>query len=269
MADRPLHSDTVPTDLQPEPKKRGLRGAAGGVFTGLRTTPNRTTDFADGAGAGVAQSGTRPTGRAQFVGDGVPGGSRPQGGIAAVGVGVIDTTGRAVDTTRISAIGPSGTRDAGALKYTNFDGRTTNTGEGGKSLGADGRGSAGHNAAFPGGARPTMIAPLTGTAANPAAGTVELDAGGGAGAIQCDLNAADITGGASGYKGVEVEVFSRSGDTDEDLALVQKFSFDSTTEADANNGTAIPAGTYAVYARFKGANGSLGPPSLRSVVAVS
>jgi hypothetical protein len=267
MADRPLHSDTVATDLQPEGKKRGLRGAAGGVFIGSRVTPNRTTDYRDGAGAGVAQSGTRPTGRAQFVGDGVPGGSKPQGGIAAVGVGVIDTTGRAVDTSRISAVGPSGTQDAGALKYTNFDGRVTNVGEGGDALGASGRGTQGHNAAFPGGTRASLPVPTVGTAADPVAGTIELDAG--AGGIQCDLNAADITGGASGFKGIEVEVFARSGDTDEDGDLVQKFAFDSVTEAVANNGTTIAAGTYAVYGRFKAANGALGPPSARQVIVVS
>ena len=259
MADRPLHSDTVATDLQPEPKKRGLRGAAGGVFIGSRVTPNRTTDYRDGAGAGVAQSGTRPTGRAQFVGAGVPGGSLPGA--------VIDVTGRAVDTSRISAVGPSGTQDAGALKYTNFDGRTTNTGEGGDALGAGGRGTQGHNAALPGGTRASLPVPIVGTAADPASLTVELDAG--AGGVQCDLNAADITGGASGFKGIEVEVFARSGDTDEDGDLVQKFAFDSVTEAVANNGTAIAAGTYAVYARFKAANGALGPPSARAVVVIS
>jgi len=115
----------------------------------------------------------------------------------------------------------------------------------------------GHNSALRGGVRATMVSPVIGAAANPAAGTVELKAG--TAGPTMDANAADITGGASGFKGVEVECFTRSGDTDEDLALVQKFSFDSTTEAVANSGVAIAAGTYNFYARFKAANGALGP----------
>jgi hypothetical protein len=65
--DSKLHDEGDPKDRSSEEPKRGLRGAAGGIFIGSRTTPNRTTDYRDG-GAQLSGSHTRPTGRTSFTG---------------------------------------------------------------------------------------------------------------------------------------------------------------------------------------------------------
>src|SRR6266542_4632209 len=111
MADRPVHSSTDARNLEREPKKRGIMGAAGGIFKGgtRKSGPasfNRTTDYLDGAAGGVSAytrfsrpvGATGAVGSNAYVGSGVQGGSTPGK--------VIDVTGRAIDTSRISAVGP-------------------------------------------------------------------------------------------------------------------------------------------------------------------
>lgn len=302
MAAIPRHhvvDDNDADDLAPEPAERGIRGAAGGVYVGP-TQPNSTSH---GAGGGVedtsgyresdtydATEGTsgltgadqattttvaRPTGRTAYIADGVQGGSTPGK--------PIDTTGRAEDTG-VDRFGRTG--QPGHLTYTNFDGRANLGQNAGRPLGASGRGSmesSGETVTYASTNRPnasarpgvnasrtaTIARPVIGGAANPSAGTVGVIAG--TGKFTVDLNAADVSGGARGLKGVRVVAFKRKTDTDEDGALAGIVDFDSTTEGDGVTGLA--AGTYAVYARFRYVGNAgqieLGPRSLRGTVVVS
>lgn len=271
---------TVPSSASgrrsPQAPKRGLAGAAGGVYIGP-TRPNSASHTVTSAGGGVEDTtgyresdnyandgGTagltggrtsntvsRPTGRTAFYGDGVTGGSSIS---ASAGAKVIDPTGRAQDTgtDRLgrSLAGVNG----GRYTYTNFDGRSKLDGDGGLAA-SSGRGTTATGTGPADSITGETIArvpaaavrPVIGNAADPAAGTVGVV--GGAGKIQIDLHADDITGGASGLKGAEVTVFKRRADTDEDYDLVGVFRADGGTDiTDAITG--LTAATYAVYARY-------------------
>lgn len=233
--DSKLHNDGDALDRASETPKKSLRGAAGGVFIGSRATPNRTTDYVDGAGAGVGTSSTRPTGRTMYRGNGVQGGS-------AVGF----PAKRASNHT------------------TTFDKRSTAT-DGGRSLGGDGRGTMGGSVG-PSIATPTLQGDETGFAVD----IVEVVDGGSA--IDADVHANTVTKYASGS--LEVLVYERGTDTDEDGAFVGKGDWTlSDTQSEAFGAVAGPAalttGTYAVYVRFVDANGNVGPLSNRFALAIA
>ena len=267
--------------LPPNKPKRSLRGAIGAIFAGPIISsaaiagPSSPT-HATGAAAGGAEdstgyreadsygidgntggmlgapeiSETRPTGRTRYLGSGVQGGSTPGRRIAS-GDHVLAGGGYA---------GGGGT----------FDKRTTIDGEGGRVLGAAGRGTAVANetvtAVAPPGGRPTV-----GAAANPAAGTVGI-VDGTAGVMQVDLHADDITGGANGRAGALVSVFARDTDTDVDKKSALFFG---TVDGGTDITTLFTptAGTYAIYVawRYKRADGgyAYGPFSARTTLVVS
>lgn len=279
--------------------KRGIRGAAGGVYVGPilshataaenadasastvthavagggveDTTGARESDTyaPDGVGTGgltggASSSVSRPTGRTAFIGAGVVGGSTPGN--------PVDRTGRAEDTG-VDRFGRSLTGDAygegggGRFTYTNFDGRSDLSGDGGRALGSAGRGT---NTDLE-----TVVVriprPTAGTSANPSAGTVALVQGDDK--FQVDLHADDITGGASGYKGARIALYTRGSDTDDDGQLVGVVDADGGTDiTDAFTGL-VSGATYAFYAwfRYAAADGSvhLGPRSARGTVATS
>lgn len=272
-----LHDPGDVRDQESDSPKRALRGAAGGNYVGPArinsadsntahatgsaaggvedSTGYRKRDKYEPDGGGSLASNTRPTGRTAYVGDGVQGGSTPGRPIA------------------------SGTDH---LNTGAFDKRSTIVGDGGRSVEASGRGTsyrvgtadplgtgvtagAVKNPRF-GTATPIIPRPEVGTSANPAAGTVALVQA--ALALQADLHADDITGGANGIAGCELFLFTRGTDTDNDGTLVGKVDFDSTTLADAFTGLAA-ATTYAFYARFKDTAGNIGPLSARGTVATS
>lgn len=293
--------------------KRGLRGAAGGTYigpvrpnstshgatagytgggtedtNGFRESDNYAADgntggFTGGASATVTRQAGAGTTRSAFLAPGVQGGSSIS---TTAGAAVIDSTGRAVDTGLDRFGRTLAGATSGRYTYTNFDGRSTLDGDGGRSVSirggtkASGTGPAdavtGETiATVPAGAtRPTL-----GTAADGAAGTVNVV--GGAGKVQVDLDANDITGGAGGRKGAEITLFKRRTDTDEDYDLVAVFTADGGTDiTDAVTG--LTAGTYAFYARWLLANQSRfsksfygptilsrGPRSARATVTVT
>ena len=84
-----------------------------------------------------------------------------------------------------------------------------------------------------------------------------------------DLNAADITGGASNYAGCVIYCFARDTDTDEDAGLVRKGDFDTVAQGAVTGMGGLTAGTYAFYAAFKDAAGNIGPWSARSTLAIT
>lgn len=273
--DSKLHDASSATDREAETPKRGLKGAAGGIYVGP-TRPNAgdtNTAHATGAAAGgvedstgyrkrdkyeaggaspLGSSHTRPTGRTAYIGDGVQGGSTPGD--------------------------PAGS----------VDNRAVEDGTGGRALGMDGRGTQYYavgrdsiSSADPIGTgvvaaatydknprvsgNPIIPRPTLGAADGPAAGTVAVIAGDDTFTI--DLHADDVTGGANGLAGCVVYVYERGTDTDEEGDFVGEYDFDSTT-AGGGPGVAglASATTYAVYARFKDAAGNVGPLSARGTV---
>lgn len=275
---RPDHPTDVP--------KRGIRGAAGGVYIGPvlskaaiegpttvthatgtaaggveDSTGYRESDTYDASGGtgghtgssgGVVDTLTRPTGRTAYIADGVFGGSTP--GYPAQRVG-----------QRASAVDYVGALDTGAF----IDRRSSN-----------------HESVPVGSRRKTTVdvetvtndlpRPTLDTSTNPSAGTVALIDG--ADALDADLHADDITGGASGYKGAEILVYLRATDTDEDGTLVGHWSVDGGTDAteistSALIGAAANPQTVAWYARWRkaDANGKIqvGPWSARGTLALA
>jgi hypothetical protein len=253
--------------LPPNRPKRSLRGASGAVFAGpvlskAATAGPATVTHATGDAAGGVEDSTgsreadsygidgntggmtgapsttdtRPTGRTRFVGDGVQGGSTPGRPIA------------------------SGTDH---LMSGAYDKRTTIDGEGGRLLGAAGRGTAVADETV------TAVAPPGGRPPSPlgavASGTVAL-VDGTTGIMQVDLHADDITGGAAGRAGALVSVFARLTDTDTDAKTPLFFG---TVDGGTDVTTLFTpgAGTYAVYVawRYKRADGGFayGPFSAR------
>jgi hypothetical protein len=322
--------------------RRGLLGAAGGVYigpvrpnatshsTGIAaggaedSTGYRESDTYDASGASAAFMGsggatvntsTRGKAGTNVVGDGTWTGSVANGVQGGSTPGVpVDTTGRAESTglDRFGRTKNSTAQGTGAGKgyydYTNFDGRSNtagsraDVGQGRGSI-ATGTGPAdavtGETVSRTVGVRPTRSSattqvggssiglgtvanratvgtiPLVGTTADPAAGTIAVV--GGAGKVQVDLHADDITGGANLRAGAEVVIYKRGGDTDEDtLTEVARFRADGGTDiTDAVTG--LTAATYAFYGRFlytgsPSSGGNLvngGPWSARGTVVVS
>lgn len=276
--DSKLHDSGDAKDRESENPKRGLRGAAGGIYVGP-TRPNAAdtnTAHATGAAAGgvedstgyrkrdkyeamgatpLGSSHTRPTGRTASIGDGVQGGSVPGDPVVSASI----------------------------------DNRAVTDGTGGRALGMDGRGTQYYavgrdsiSSADPIGTgvvasatydknprvsgNPIIPQPTLGTSANPSAGTVALIQG--ALKLQADLHVDDVTSGANGLAGCVIYLYTRGTDTDDDDVFVGKFDFDSATAADAFTGLTAST-TYAFYARFKDAAGNVGPLSARSTVATS
>jgi hypothetical protein len=294
--------DTVTTVLPNTRPKRGLRGVflglpyIGPVLSGARpgtqsivhatgaaaggaedSTGYREKDTYDATGntgglaGGPATSVSRPTGRTAFIGAGVAGGSTPGA--------PIDATGRAVSTGKDRFGRAKGVANVGAglgtYDYTNFDERPTLDGDGGRALGADGRGSMTTDGET---VTQTVTRAVVGAAAGPAAGTVGIVDGGAGGLVQVDLHADDITGGAGGLAGYEVSLFKRDkGDTDEDGPCIGVFDVDGGTDITTLTTVAAIAGTtIVVYARkrYAMANGGAttygyGPTSARATLAVT
>jgi len=275
--------------LPPNKPKRSLRGALAGIFFGPLagvdgaaiagpTTPTHATGAAPGGVedstgsrrsdtyAADANTGgmlgapsttdTRPTGRTRFLGDGVQGGSLPGRPIASGTDHVLAGGGYATGT---------------------FDKRTTIDGEGGRALGAAGRGSSvsGETVSVKtsklGSAPAALSRPTVGAAANPASGTVALVDGTG-GVMQIDLHADDITGGASGRAGALISVFARDTDTDVDKKSALFFG---TVDGGTDIGTLFTpgAGTYAIYVAWrylrKDGGFGYGPYAARTVLTVT
>lgn len=206
-----------------------------------------------GEGADVVAV-SRPTGRTAFIGDGVPGGSfvSDKGAGGSQEGAVIDADGRAT-STGVDRFGRTkGVANAGAglgtYDYTNFDGRATLSGDGGRSLGSAGRGSMetdGETVSQKHG-RPTV----DGTTAS--SGTVAI-IDGTAQELDIDIDDADQTGGANGRVGCEVAVFKRDADdTDEDGAIVGFFKAIGAGSDTIKTGalTGLEATSYAVYVRW-------------------
>lgn len=258
-----------PTDVP----KRGIRGAAGGIYVGPvlskaaiegpstithatgaaaggveDTTGYRESDTYDASGGtgghtgssgGTVTTQTRPTGRTAYTADGVQGGSKP--GYPAQRVGQrAEAAASGAFMDRRSSLHES--VPVGSLRETTVDNETVTN---------------------------VLPRPTYGTT-NPAAGVVGVIDG--SSAIDIDLHADDITGGANGRLGVEVLVFERGSDTDEDGALVAHVSVNGP-DPDATEIVAVSAGTYAVYARFRkaDANGKIqvGPWGARSTIVVA
>jgi hypothetical protein len=251
--DSKLHDDGDVRDRASETPKRGLLGAHGAVFKGERSTPNRTTDFVDGAAAGAVNSTTRPTGRTVYRGNGIAGGS-------VVGYPAQRTGQRAA-----AATGEGKTAAGAAAAFT--DRRSTGVGEGGRALGSDGRGTmwSGFTADKTIGT-PTLQGDETGFAVD----VVEVVDG--SAAIDVDVHADTVTKYPSGT--LEILVYARGTDTDEDEALVGKNDWPlSTTQSEAYGASAGPAalaaGTYAVYVRFITQDGAVGPLSNRYALTIA
>jgi hypothetical protein len=273
--------------LPPNKPKRSLRGAVAALFAGpiiskaATAGPSSPTHATGLAGGGVEDStgsreadsygidgntggmagapsttDTRPTGRTRFLGDGVQGGSTPGRPIASGTDHVLAGGGYATGT---------------------FDKRTTIDGEGGRALGASGRGTSVADETVTVkssklGATPAALGrPTVGAAANPAAGTVALVDGTG-GVMQIDLHADDITGGTNGRAGALVSVFKRDTDTDVDLKSAIFFG---TVDGGTDIGTMFTpgAGIYAVYTAWrylrKDGGFSYGPFSARATLTVT
>jgi hypothetical protein len=264
----------VLTDLTPGTRalkggpKRGLKGAMfagtyrgpiiGGdaVIEGPATPTHATGDSAGGVEdstgyresdtydtSGVGTSNTRPTGRTAYTGAGVQGGSTPGS--------PIDATGRAESAGKDRFGRTKGVANEGAglgtYDYTNFDSRATEAGDDGFGLGS------GRGVTVDGETVTEAVGPPTiGAAAGPAAGTIGIIDGGAGGTIDIDLHADDITGGAAGLAGFEVQVWERdTDDTDEDRRLLAFFSVDGGTDIldPAYTNAAIAGTTVALYAR--------------------
>lgn len=276
--------------------KRGLKGAAGGIYigpvlstaaigdssithattpvagggvedsTGYRESDTYSADGAEGMGA-TPTATVRPNpgnqafgGRNVYRSDGIQGGSVP--GYPAQ-----------VSGQRSAAASGSGLTALGSAAAF-IDKRSTIAGEGGRSLGGSGRGTrvlagtvvtdgVGQASGQSRMARPTMQAGDIS-----AAGQVQIVDGTG-GAVHADLHADDITGGANALTGVIIWCYARGTDTDEDAALVRKGDFDTTTEGAVTGLSGLTAGTYAFYAAFKDAAGNVGPRSARLAVTIS
>lgn len=268
--------------------KRGLKGAAGGIYigpvlstaaigdssithavgaagggvedsTGYRESDTYSADGAEGMGA-TPTATVRMTGRSMYRSDGIQGGSVPGYPAQRVGQKAVASAG-----SGLTALGA-----AGAF----IDKRSTLAGEGGRALGSSGRGTrviagtvstgdVGQASGQPRIPRPTL------SGNDPAAaGAVQVVDGTG-GALHGDLHAADITSGASGLAGCVFYVFARGTDTDEDEALVAKGDFDTVTEGAVTGCTGLTAGTYAIYAAFKDTAGNIGPWSNRFELAIT
>jgi len=220
-----------------------LSGQTGGLTGGPATSVTRPSRYRYGPGATTVQA---------YIGAGVQGGSAP--GLP------VDLSGRAVDAG-VDRFGRArGVANVGAglgmYTYTNFDSRTPAAGAEGSGAqeAGGGRGTVGPSDTSGTVTRSVSSLPSITTDPRPvvdasvASGNVGI-VDGTTGIMQVDLDAADITGGASGRKGAEVAVFARGADTDEDGRLLFFGSVDGGT--DVSTLFTPGAGTYAVYARWR------------------
>jgi hypothetical protein len=274
----PLVPGTKP--LPPNRPKRSLRGAIGALFAGpvlskAATAGPSTVTHATGSAAGGVEDST---GSRESDSYGIDGNT---GGMAGSTTADVVTDTRPTGRTRYVAAGVQGGSTPGRpiasgtdhLMSGAYDKRTTIDGEGGRALGAAGRGTSVADETVSVktskiiSTATSLDRPTIGAAANPAAGTVALVDGTG-GVMQIDLHADDITGGASGKAGALVSVFARLTDTDTDAKTPLFFGV-------VDGGTDIStlftpgAGTYVVYAawRYKRRNDAgfaYGPFSARS-----
>lgn len=221
--------------------------AAGGVedSTGARESDTYDADASTGgmvgSAGGTVTTVTRPGGAGTaYVGDGVQGGSTPGRPISSGTDHVYSGGGYATGSFDKRSTVSEGA--VGSLRKTTVDGETVTK---------------------------TLARPTNQTTADPAAaGTVAVV--GADDKVQVDLHADDITGGASGLKGIEVALFARGGDTDTDGDLIGHASADGGTDiTDLFTGLSN-ATTYAFYTRFRkaDANGKIqvGPWSTRGTV---
>ena len=284
--------------------KRSLRGAAGGTYIGPVLSTAAGGDAADGSsyssgvthGTGAAGGGTEDsTGyrssdlwRVGTAEDAATATVRPNPGNTTYGGrnayranGIQGGSVRGYPAQRtgqksVASTGDSLTAEGGAAAF--MDKRSNVYGDGGLALGSSGRGSrvingvvhlSGATAQREGTAgHPFMDVRPTIVGADPSAGEVEIVDGTG-GAVHADLNAADITGGASNYAGCVIYCFARDTDTDEDAGLVRKGDFDTVMQGAVTGMGGLTAGTYAFYAAFKDAAGNVGPWSARSTLAIT
>jgi len=298
MAGSTVTAVTFPRDagLGPTTVKRGLKGAAGGLYVGPiigaasviegpsspthavtalaggveDTTGYRESDTYDRSGnsggllGAASTSVSRPTGRTAYIGNGVQGGSTAGD--------PIDSAGRAEDTgvdrfgrSLTGANYPTG--GGGRFTYTNFDGRAVPGGDGG--LGGGGRGTTVDGETV----TANQGVPATHDTAESSGTVAVVDA---AGKIVTAIHANDITGGSNGHKGAEITVYKRGSDTDDDGAFYRAATIGTVVSDgpdDTDTFTAVTAGTYSFYVRWRyaAADGSihLGPASARGTVTVS
>jgi len=199
---------------------------------GLTGGPSTTVTRQAGGGAGATKTA--------YLGAGVPGGSTPGN--------PIDKTGRAADTgtdrfgrSLTGAAYLSGAA-AGRYTYTNFDGRPTNDGDGARLAGANrGTSISGETVTK----YQDIPVPSTSAAASGVPAVI-----GAALKIQVDVHTDDLAGGANGRLGVEVALFKRGTDTDEDGPLVGVIRATGTTGA-TDAFTGLTASTsYVAYVRW-------------------
>jgi hypothetical protein len=280
--DSKLHADGGP-DREGDAPKRALRGAAGGVYIGPAriNSGDSNTAHATGVNPGGADGSTGYRKRNGYFRDGDATGSG-QGGPTA--------TARRTGRTLYTGAGVQGGSTPGRpiasgsdhLMTGNFDKRASIYGDAKDQLGAAGRGTTYQvgtadpvetgTKSLAGG---KMIpAPTVSSSHNPSSGVVTVGTGTAAGLL-VDMHADDVTGGANGRAGAEVFVFALGTDTDTEGVdvdtgylgvrpggLVKKFDVDSATEADVSSGLTAST-TYAIYVRFIGADGNVGPLSIR------
>ncbi len=271
--------------------KRGLRGAAGGIYVGpvlsnaatdhMRDTTNdsHATGAAGGGvedtsgyresdtytmGTDVATATVRPSGRTMYRSNGT-GASGSVPGYPAQRAG----------QRAAAAAGTSLTAEGSAADF--IDKRSNIHGDGGVALGSAGRGTrvtsaSGTVTVAKSGKTKVATAPRIARAAivtgDPNAGEVQL-VDGTSGVIHADLHADDITGGANGLAGCVIYVFAQQTDTDEDSDLVRKGDFDTVTEGAVTGLSGLTAATYNVYAAFKSADGNVGPWSAKATLTVT
>lgn len=283
--------------------KRGLRGAAGGVYVGpvlskAATEGPSTVTHATGAAAGGVEDSTGARESDSYAADGKTGGftggdsnsvTRPTGRTAYLGTGVqggstpgkpFDTTGRAAATgtdrfgRSLTGDAYQGGKGAGRFTYTNFDGRSSVAGDGGRAAGSGGRGTTvdGETVTKHVG-RPTISATAE------ASGTVAIVAGDDKISVAIhtdDLPPSAKTNGVNGVAGAEVIAYARGEDTDENGAIVGFARVgavgDGVDDTDLFTGLANTT-AYATYVRwvYYGSDGKLhaGPWSDRNVVTTT
>jgi len=303
----------------PTATKRGLKGAAGGLFvgpvlsvaanagtltsvthattkvgggvedsTGYRKSDNWVPDVnsTGGFAGGASTTITRPSSHAYgdtthsaFRAAGVTGGSDIQDDSSGtyVATGVIDTTGRAEDTGKDrfgNTLATGLTAGFRKFTYTNFDGRRSLDGDGGRGLGNTGRGTSANGETIT-----INTARATRHATAESSGEVAVVAATGKVSVAIhadDLPASSTANGTNGHAGAELMLWSRGTDTDEDRALAGICTFgtvstDGADDTDALSGLA--AATYAGYVRWRyyKSDGSIGygPWSDRFTVVVS
>jgi hypothetical protein len=268
--------------------KRGLRGAAGGVYVGpARPTSGddqaatHATGGTTGSGGGIedssgyrskdafsangatggfagapaegqflTRSNTRPTGRTQYTADGV-GGSDVTGSLASVPGIPVQRYGQGHTTARAYVTDGAVTGATGAV----IDKRSTQADA--RALGSAGRGLrylesvTGSPTTISASYPKTLYQKPSTHASAESSGTVALVNG--SGVISVAVHDDDLTAGALSREGCEVAVFAHLTDADEDgdLQGLYKVTGIAGANDDTSLGDTFAAADYNVYARWR------------------